>query len=128
MAENFGASNIDQKFKNPEEELNFLRAEVERHQKALAEKGEQMSQNEVIKTQLAEHAQRAPAATLDKDYALKPHEAESIVLDLAPETHDEKMGEMIQILQEKGVLNAISIIEALKDPHLEDDFHRFLVQ
>jgi hypothetical protein len=38
------------------------------------------------------------------------------------------MEEMVSLLQEKGLLNALSVIEKLKDAHLDDDFHRFLVQ
>ncbi len=38
------------------------------------------------------------------------------------------MAELINILQDKGVANALAVLEKLKDPHVEDDFHRFLVQ
>ena len=38
------------------------------------------------------------------------------------------MEELAGILHTKGVLNVISIIEKLNDAHLNDDFHRFLVQ
>jgi len=65
---------------------------------------------------------------LDDNYAFKKHEVESIVLDLSPEVHDVQMSELINILQEKGVLNTLSIINKLKNPHIEDDFHRFLTQ
>jgi hypothetical protein len=128
MAEQFGNEGIEQKFKTPEEELNYLRAKVSSHEKMLAEKGEPISREEVIKRELAEHAEKKPEDILDKDYALKKHEVEEIVLDLSPEAHDKKMGELVNVLQEKGVLNALYIVDRLKDPHIEDDFHRFLVQ
>ena len=127
MAEQFGA-NIDQKFKTPEEELAFLRNEVARHEKANADRGETMSKDEVIESQILMHAQRDPEEVLHKDYVLKNEEVGSIVLDLTPERHDRKMEELVSILQEKGILNALSVVEKLRDPHIEDDFHRFLVQ
>ena len=122
MVEQFGNEGIEQKFKTPEEELNYLRAKVSSHEKMLAEKGEPISREEVIKRELAEHAEKKPEDILDKDYALKKHEVEEIVLDLSPEAHDKKMGELVNVLQEKGVLNALYIVDRLKDPHIEDDF------
>ena len=70
----------------------------------------------------------APEKVLAEEYRLKPNEAEAIILDLSPEEHDKKIEELIGVLQEKGVLNVISVIEKLGDAHLNDDFHRFLVQ
>ena len=128
MAERFGSEQIEQKFKTPEEELNYLRAKVSEHEKALATKGESISQEEIIKKELITHSNRKPEDFLDEKFALKSHEVESIVLDLSPEVHDTQMSELVNILQEKGVLNALSIIGKLKSAHLEDDFHRFLVQ
>jgi len=128
MAEQFGPEKVEQKFKTPEEELQFLRAQVLQHEKTIAERNETPLRDEVIHSQLEKHADRRKEDLLDKDYILKNHETEAIILDLSPEPHDAKMAELITILQEKGVLNTLSIVEKMKDPHLEDDFHRFLIQ
>ncbi len=128
MAEQFGPEKIEQKFKSPEEELRFLRSEVARHEQALADRKETPLHEEVIAHQVTEHASRRKEDMLHPDFALSRQESESIVLDLAPEPHDEQMAELVTILQEKGVLNTLEIVDKLKDPHLEDDFHRFLVQ
>ena len=128
MVEQFGSDRLEQKFKTPEEELEYLRAKVSSHEKALAEKGIEKSREEIINNEIAEHAERNPEEVLDENYALKKHEVESIALDLSPEVHDTQMGELVNILQEKGVLNALSVVDRMKDPHIEDDFHRFLVQ
>lgn len=128
MAEQFGPERMEQKFKTPEEELSFLRAEVMRHEKALTEKGESVPREEIIQAKINEHKERKLEEVLEKHYALKNKEVEAIVLDLAPEKHDEKMAELVGILQDKGMLNALSVVASLKDPHIEDDFHRFLVQ
>jgi GTP-binding protein EngB required for normal cell division len=128
MAEVFGMERTDQKFKTPEEELAYLRGEVARHEKTIAERGEAVNKEEVISRQIETHAERSPEETLHKDFALKREEVQSIVLDLAPEKHDKKIEELIGILQDKGILNTLSIVEKLKDPHVQDDFHRFLIQ
>ncbi len=128
MAEQFGPEKVEQKFKTPEEELEFLRSEVAKHEKAIYDRNLTPIQEEVIKNEIEKHSERNPEETLHKDFALKNKEVQAIVLDLSPETHDKKMEELVSILQDKGILNALSIVEKLKDPHLEDDFHRFLIQ
>jgi len=65
---------------------------------------------------------------LHETRALPAHAAEALVLKLKPETHDGKMEELFGIMLEKGVKNALDIVARLGNPHLEDDFHRFLVQ
>jgi hypothetical protein len=128
MAEQFENERIEQKFNTPEEELNYLRAKVSSHEKMLAEKGIETPRDEIIKKEIIEHGNRNPKDVLTENYAFKDHEVESIVLDLSPEVHDAKMGDLVNILQEKGILNALSVVDRLSDPHVEDDFHRFLVQ
>lgn len=129
MSENYGQiENPQKKLQTPQEELDFLRAEVLRREKEIIENGDESTREEVVRGELAEHGMRKSEGILHPDYALKGHEIKSIVLDLSPETHDTKMEELVGVLQEKGIKNALSIVDALRDPHIEDDFHRFLVQ
>ena len=128
MVEQFGNHGPEQKFKTPDEELNYLRAKVTEREKKLAENGESVPREEIIQQKVVEHGQQNPKDVLHESYALKSHEVESIVLDLKPETHDAQMGELVLLLQEKGILNALSVVLKMNSPHLESDFHRFLVQ
>src|SRR3989344_9142457 len=128
MPEVFSPEKLEHKFKTPEEELAYLREEIIRKEKEILERSQTPMREEVIKSQIAEHKEIEPEKALEKSYALGKKEVESIVLDLSPEEHDDKMAELINILQDRGALNALSIVEKLKDAHIEDDFHRFLVQ
>jgi hypothetical protein len=119
---------LQKKFSSPEEELAFLRSEVLKREKEIKENGEVATREDIVGGELAEHKSRDPKEILDSNYAIKPKEVESIVLDLTPEEHDSKMEELVGLLQERGVLNTISVVDKMKDPHIEDDFHRFLVQ
>ncbi len=58
----------------------------------------------------------------------EPKNIEEIVLHLSPEAHDKQMEELVLILQEKGLKPALKVLYRLNSFHLEDDFHRFLVQ
>jgi len=128
MTEQFGSERLEQKFKTPEEELNYLRERVSKHEKSLAEKGVESRVEDLIEKEISTHKGKNPSDVLHENYALTEKEVESIVLNLSPEAHDAQMGDLIDVLQEKGVLNALSIVGRMKNPHVEDDFHRFLVQ
>ena len=125
--------NIEKKFANPQEELEFLRGEVAKHEQI--ENGgrptstlEQAPREEVIQQQVQEYTKQKPEAVLEESYKLPEQEAGEIVLKLSPEQHDDKMAELLGILQEKGVRNTLSVVEKMNDAHIADDFHRFLVE
>ena len=115
-------------FSSPEEELEFLRQEVSRHKAEAATLGVEQKPDAAASTVLKEYAGKPVEEVLAPEYALTQAHQEAIVLELAPEAHDRKIEELIAILEEKGIKNTLGLIEKLGDFHLEDDFHRFLVQ
>lgn len=119
----------DLKFSSLEEELTFLRSELARRKAALPQAETAAARTaEAAAAVLTAYREQEPEEVLAADYALKTPEVSAIVLDLAPEAHDRQMEELLAILQTKGVKNALAVVAALNNPHLEDDFHRFLVQ
>jgi len=42
--------------------------------------------------------------------------------------HKEAIDELMRIVETKGIKNALALLEKLNNPHIEDDFHRMLVQ
>ncbi len=74
------------------------------------------------------YAQAEAADVLHQSRVLPEHETERIVLRLKPESHDEAIEELFGIMVEKGIKNALDVVAKMNNPHLEDDFHRFLVQ
>jgi len=123
--------NIEHKFNSPEQELEWLRNRY-KEESSEAKKGENMiSEQELAAKVLYEHIRKEPEKTLGDNYKLSAKEQESLVakiLNLAPESHDKKVEELLAVAEGKGVLNAVSIARNLKDPHLEDDLHRALIQ
>ncbi len=59
---------------------------------------------------------------------ITPEEVQRIVLKLSPEPHDRQMEELVTLAREKGIKNALAVVEKLNNPHLGDDFHRFVGQ
>ncbi len=116
------------KFSSPEDELVFLREQIAKKEKEL-----EIANVETTKERIAEETVKAyealePEVILAEPHAMKKEEAEGIVLRLRPESHDGKIEELLSILLEKGIKNALTVLAGLDNPHLDDDFHRFLVQ
>ncbi len=114
--------------KNPGEELARLRGIVAERHSAAEKKGESVTERAVAKRVVEDYSAAKPHQVLAPEYTLKDHEANEIVLELSPETHDAQMSELLAVIQEKGVKNAIHVVEKMNNPHLYDDLHRFLVQ
>ncbi len=116
------------KFKSPEEEIKYLREQVASREHELREKKVWSSNESAVSEQISRYKDRLTSEVLHQNFALPERKIQEIVLNLAPELHDKKMSELMGVMQTKGVKNALSILSALRDPHLEDDFHRMLVQ
>ena len=115
-------------FASPEEELQFLRAEVARRHEESTAQGVEMKKEAVASQVIKEYASVPPSDVLATEHAITEQHKDAIVLELSPEAHDKKIEELVGLLEEKGIKNTLSVIEKLGDFHLADDFHRFLVQ
>ncbi len=116
------------KFSTPEEEIAFLREQISRTERHLRESKADYKIDDVVQKEIEEYSSVLQKEVLHDTLALSKVDMESISLNLEPETHDDKVEELLNILKAKGIKNALSVLYNLNDPHLEDDFHRFLVQ
>lgn len=119
---------VEQKFSNPEQELAYLRAQVQEKERQLHERGERPMVERVISEQVRAYKEQPAPAVLAPQHMMPSVERGAIVLNLSPEAHDEKIAELLTILQERGLKNALGVVEAMNNPHIEDDFERFVVQ
>ena len=117
------------KFKSPEEELDYLRAHVAKQEEELIKIGNVENVKEkAVKDIIGEYKNIPVEELVHKDNLIGHKETENIVLKLKPETHDTVMEELLGLVITKGVRNALSIAEAMDNPHIDDDFHRILIQ
>ncbi len=126
MAEAF--LNEAPKFKTPEEELNYLRAHVARKEQELIDRGHEDANEKAVKEVVNAYKEKPIEEVIHKDNVIKNKEVESIVLALKPESHDNIMEELLGIVITKGVRNALAVVEKMNSPHIDDDFHRILIQ
>ncbi len=120
--------NEAQKFSSPEDEIKYLKEQVAIREKELSGSFEKIDKESLIREEVRKYAKQNPDEVLEKGYKMIHPEAKGIALELSPESHDTKMEELLGILSERGLKNALSVVAMIGNPHLEDDFHRFLVQ
>ncbi len=117
------------KFTTPEEELDFLRAHVAKREQELQDTGHfEHAADTAAENIVAEYKKVPAAAVMPAEHIIEKKEAESIVLKLKPEPHDTVMEELLGIVITRGIKNALSVAEAMGNPHIDDDFHRLLIQ
>ncbi len=137
------------KFRNAEEELDFLRKIVARKEgeaidqkKYEAEKApEPIPDHEVIaayenspereaiiSNEIQHYTKQNADRVLHEHFRMPESRTGEIVLELSPETHDKQIEKLISRSYSEGILNTIAAVRAMNNPHLDDDFHRFLVQ
>lgn len=127
MSENLKI-NETHKFSSPEEEIEYLRAKVLNQEKKYIETFSNVDREGVIREEIRKYAKSNPDEILAKGHKMLANHQKEIVLELAPESHDSKIEELLGILTENGLRNALGILSLMDNPHLEDDFHRFLIQ
>ncbi|RJQ33168.1 hypothetical protein C4568_04995 [Candidatus Parcubacteria bacterium] len=120
---------MPEKFQTPHEELQYLRERV-REQEERLELGasNRFDQDRIARREVKEYAQR-PVETVLHENAIMP-EPDIIhhALKLEPETHDKQVDEILKLVVEKGIRNALAVASKIKNPHLDDDIHRALVR
>ncbi len=117
-----------EKFKSPEDELNYLRAQVKEKEAQIEAAPNRFESERIAKREIAVYHEVPAATILHEAYVMPEHESIRHKLRLEPETHDAQMDGLLQIVQERGIKNALAVCAKMKNPHLQDDFHRMLTR
>ncbi|MBI5798815.1 MAG: type IV secretion system DNA-binding domain-containing protein [Candidatus Yonathbacteria bacterium] len=123
---------LGMQFRTPEEEVLYLRAQIAEKERAMgiapgSPERTLEKREEVARGKVAEYRNAPVEAVLDTAYRMKMNDLETNVVKLGVE-HKEAIDQLMQIAQSKGIKNTLAILEKLNNPHIEDDFHRMLVQ
>ncbi len=118
----------DNRFQNPNEEIEHLRAQVAERERQLAELGQKPERELATYEEVQEYKAKPPTQVLHEDHAMAQGEMDAFVLDLPPDDDDEAVQQLLGIVHEKGVKNALTVAAQVGNAHVEDDFHRALVQ
>lgn len=122
------------KLSTPEEELAYLREQVTRKEAELAGASKTPNAFEhvrIISEEIHAHKAASPEI-LTPDYrineATQKSETDAILAELNLGGSEQAIRGLQKTMEEKGIKNALSVCEGLHDPHVSDDFHRYLVR
>ncbi len=118
----------------PEEELAYLREQITRKEQEIASSGNTVAPAErvrIVSETIHAHGE-APAEILAPEYRLndatQKTEIDAILAELNLGDGAGAIMSLERTMEEKGVKNALSVMEKLRNPQVADDFHRYLVR
>lgn len=118
------------KLSTPEEELAYLREQVAQKEIELQTRS-QPERDRIIREEIDTHhvtndTVLAPEFRINE--TTRQTEADAIRAELELGGTDQAIQGLQKTLEEKGIKNALSIVEKMGDAHLTDDFHRYLLR
>jgi hypothetical protein len=117
-----------EKLRTPEEELAYLREQVALKERELSVQPSVFEKERITKREIAQYADAPAAKVLHETVVMAEHDTMRHLLKLEPEAHDTQLDGLLDIVVQQGIKNALTVAGRLKNPHLEDDFHRALVR
>jgi hypothetical protein len=118
-----------QQFSTPEEEIEYLRARIaarERELLARQPEADHVDFETVAKQELREYGMFTPKMVLTGERVLDGHELASHHEHIT--TTRTPVEDIIAIASEKGIRNALSVVEKLDNAYLVDEVHRQLIE
>ncbi len=115
-------------FKTPEEEIAHLRKLASEKEKIFDSLGIKKDELAVMRDTLAQYKVTPANHVLDQKLEMKRSETEEFAIKLEPEEHDKKIHELVLLAKEKGIKNALSVVEKMQNFHITDDFHRYIAE
>ncbi len=113
----------DLRAKNPQDEIRKLKEEINKKAQSLSIEPERAANKTISEySNLPSEKVLRPAMILPQKDIMRE------VLKLEPEAHDEQIEHLLRMIPQNGVKNVLSIVKRIKSAHMQDDFHRALVQ
>lgn len=124
-------NNFEKNISTPQEELGYFKDTLEKKSFSTFgnsfDKLPEEKKAETIEKTMLEHEETS-SHLVTPQYEKKQRDAEAVILKLSPDEDDERMSELLVLIQEKGILNTLNAIKKTENYHIKDDFHRLLVQ
>ncbi|MEY3783871.1 MAG: hypothetical protein RLZZ230_193 [Candidatus Parcubacteria bacterium] len=120
---------IPQKFSTPEEEIAFLRAQIAEGERNLMSRSPEIDNADIHtvgKEQIKEYVSFTPKMVLDPAYELSG-EALAQSVELVATAHN-PVEEIMQVALEKGIRNALSVLDTVTNAYVIDEVHRKLIE
>lgn len=116
-------------FNTPEEEIAYLRAQIESREKALESRSAEAGPSDleaVAKQELREYGAFTPKMVLDPAYQIPKEEHAAKVEQVS--ASESPIEDILLLAQEKGIKNALSVLEKVDNAFAVDEVHRRLIE
>lgn len=120
---------ITQKFSSPAEEIAFLRRQIADKERELLSRAPEADRQEletVAKEEVHQYGTFTPNTILEKQHQLSPEEVHKSVGQL--EVSSRPVEDIITLARDRGIHNALSVLEKSNNAHLTDEVHRRLIE
>jgi hypothetical protein len=120
---------VPKQFSSPEEELQYLRQQIALRERELLDRNleaDHLDTETIGRQEIREYASFTPQVILAREHALdEPALAASI--EQVAISHD-PISDIMQLAAEKGIRNALSVLEKVQNAYVVDEVHRQLVE
>jgi len=123
------SENISKQFTSPEEEITYLKEKIAERERELLSRTLEVDKGDIEavgKQEIREYASFTPKMILDKSHQL--NEVEVAVSTESVKQATNPVEEIFDIVKEKGIRNALSVLEKVDNPFIVDEVHRRLVE
>ncbi len=120
---------IPKQFSSPQEEIEFLRQQIADKERELLGRNPEADDADietVAREQLKEYSSFTPKMVLHPEYELADGELKE--KQQTVEVVQDKVEEIVQIAIEKGIRNALSVLEQVDNAYTIDEVHRRLIE
>lgn len=121
--------NFPKQFSSPEEEISYLRQQIANKERELLERSPEADSAEMetlAKKEIHEYGTFTPNNVLSKEHQMQEEEVSHEVATV--EVSKDTTEEIVRIAQERGIHNALTVLEKTKSAHTIDDVHRRLIE
>ncbi len=117
------------KFSTPEDEIKFLREQIAQKERELLGRNIEMDAADietVAKSEIKEYSSFTPKAVLSPEHELDGEDLASSVESVV--TSSDPVDEILTLAAEKGIRNALTVLEKTNNAYVIDEVHRKLVE
>lgn len=120
---------LPKQFASPQEEISYLREQIAQKEREVLSRVVEIDAADsetIAKQELLEYGTFTPNAILSKEHQLKDEEVAASVEQVL--TSHNPVEEILQVAVDRGIYNALSVLEKSSDAFTTDEVHRKLIE
>lgn len=119
---------LSTKLRSPEEEVSFLRDRVAEKERELLDRNHEIDATDhetLARQEIKEYSEFMPETVLDRKHQLSGHELASRTEEV--KTSQDQVEDIVALARERGIRNALTVLEKIDSAFVTDEVHRQLV-